>query len=176
MSILPVLEIPNPVLTRQAQPVSLVTPDIQKLLDDMLETMYATHGVGLAGNQVGVLKRVVVIDCAGEGEEPDPLKMVNPEIIWKSEETLCRNEGCLSIPREYADVERHARVTVRYTDENGRLCERTADGLLGVAIQHELDHLDGVLFIDHLSAFKRQRLLKHLEKRRRKQARDAGQE
>lgn len=175
MSILPVLEIPNPILTQQAQPVAAVTPDIQKLLSDMLETMYFTNGVGLAGNQVGILKRVVVIDCAGEGEAPDPLKMVNPEIIWKSEETLCRSEGCLSIPREYADVERHARVTVRYTDENGRLCERTADGLLGVAIQHELDHLEGVLFIDHLSALKRQRLLKHLEKRRRKQARDAGQ-
>lgn len=175
MSILPVLEIPNPILTQQAQPVAAVTPDIQKLLSDMLETMYFTNGVGLAGNQVGILKRVVVIDCAGEGEAPDPLKMVNPEIIWKSEETLCRSEGCLSIPREYADVERHARVTVRYLDENGRLCERTADGLLGVAIQHELDHLEGVLFIDHLSALKRQRLLKHLEKRRRKQARDAGQ-
>lgn len=175
MSILPVLEIPNPILTQQAQPVAAVTPDIQKLLSDMLETMYFTNGVGLAGNQVGILKRVVVIDCAGEGEAPDPLKMVNPEIIWKSEETLCRSEGCLSIPREYADVERHACVTVRYTDENGRLCERTADGLLGVAIQHELDHLEGVLFIDHLSALKRQRLLKHLEKRRRKQARDAGQ-
>ena len=175
MSILPVLEIPNPILTQQAQPVAAVTPDIQKLLSDMLETMYFTNGVGLAGNQVGILKRVVVIDCAGEGEAPDPLKMVNPEIIWKSEETLCRSEGCLSIPREYADVERHACVTVRYLDENGRLCERTADGLLGVAIQHELDHLEGVLFIDHLSALKRQRLLKHLEKRRRKQARDAGQ-
>ncbi len=175
MSILPVLEIPNPILTQQAQPVAAVTPDIQKLLSDMLETMYFTNGVGLAGNQVGILKRVVVIDCAGEGEAPDPLKMVNPEIIWKSEETLCRSEGCLSIPREYADVERHARVTVRYTDENGQIQERTADGLLGVAIQHELDHLEGVLFIDHLSALKRQRLLKHLEKRRRKQARDAGQ-
>lgn len=175
MSILPVLEIPNPILTQQAQPVAAVTPDIQKLLSDMLETMYFTNGVGLAGNQVGILKRVVVIDCAGEGEAPDPLKMVNPEIIWKSEETLCRSEGCLSIPREYADVERHARVTVRYTDENGQIRERTADGLLGVAIQHELDHLEGVLFIDHLSALKRQRLLKHLEKRRRKQARDAGQ-
>ncbi len=175
MSILPVLEIPNPILTQQAQPVAAVTPDIQKLLSDMLETMYFTNGVGLAGNQVGILKRVVVIDCAGEGEAPDPLKMVNPEIIWKSEETLCRSEGCLSIPREYADVERHACVTVRYTDENGQIQERTADGLLGVAIQHELDHLEGVLFIDHLSALKRQRLLKHLEKRRRKQARDAGQ-
>ena len=176
MTRLNVLEIPHPILTQKTLPVEEVTPEIRKLLTDMLETMYATHGVGLAGNQVGVLKRVVVIDCAGEGENPDPIKMVNPEIIWKSEEMLCRSEGCLSIPREYADVERHARVTVRYTDENGQICERTADGLLGVAIQHETDHLDGILFIDHLSMLKRQRLIKHLEKRRRKQMREAEQE
>ena len=170
MTKLTVLEIPHPVLYEKAQPVEKITPEIQTLLSDMLETMYKTNGVGLAGNQVGVLKRVVVIDCASKEDEPDPIKMVNPKIIEKSEEMVCHNEGCLSIPREYADVVRHETVTVEYLDENGTLKQRKADGLLAIAIQHELDHLEGVLFIDHLSPLKRKMLLKHLEKRRKKQA------
>lgn len=170
MTKLTVLEIPHPVLYEKAEPVEAVTPEIQKLLSDMLETMYKTNGVGLAGNQVGVLKRVVVVDCAGKDEEPDPIKMVNPRIIERSEEMVCHNEGCLSIPREYADVIRHEKVTVEYLDENGKLTQRTADGLLAIAFQHELDHLEGILFIDHLSPLKRKMLLKHLEKRRKKQA------
>lgn len=169
MAKLKVLEVPHPVLRETAEPVKAVTAEIKQLLSDMLETMYATNGVGLAGNQVGVLKRVVVIDCQDEAEKPDPIKLVNPEIIARSDEKVCHNEGCLSVPREYADVERSACVTVRYLDENGRVCERAATGLLAIAIQHELDHLDGKLFIDYLSPFKRQRLLKHLEKRRKKQ-------
>ena len=171
MTKLTVLEIPNPILYEKAQAVECVTPEIQTLLSDMLETMYKTNGVGLAGNQVGVLKRVVVIDCAGKEEKPDPIKMVNPKIISRSEEMVCHNEGCLSIPREYADVVRHEKVTVEYLDENGTLKRRSADGLLAIAIQHELDHLEGILFIDHLSPLKRKMLIKHLEKRRRKQAR-----
>ncbi len=170
MTKLTVLEIPNPILYEKAQVVEHVTPEIQTLLSDMLETMYKTNGVGLAGNQVGVLKRVVVIDCAGKDEKPDPIKMVNPKIIARSEEMVCHNEGCLSIPREYADVIRHEKVTVEYLDENGTLKQRSADGLLAIAIQHELDHLEGILFIDHLSPLKRKMLIKHLEKRRRKQA------
>lgn len=170
MTKLTVLEIPHPVLYEKALPVEEVTPEIQTLLSDMLETMYKTNGVGLAGNQVGVLKRVVVIDCASKEEDPDPIKMVNPRIIKRSEEMVCHNEGCLSIPREYADVVRHETVTVEYLDENGTLKQREADGLLAIAIQHELDHLEGVLFIDHLSPLKRKMLLKHLEKRRKKQA------
>lgn len=173
MTKLTVLEIPHPVLYEKAEPVEKVTPEIQTLLSDMLETMYKTNGVGLAGNQVGVLKRVVVVDCAPKGETPDPIKMVNPKIIERSDELVMHNEGCLSIPREYADVERHARVTVEYLDENGVLKQRSADGLLAIAFQHELDHLDGILFIDHLSPLKRKMLVKHLEKRRRKQAREA---
>ena len=171
MTKLTVLEIPHPVLYEKAQPVEEVTTEIQTLLSDMLETMYKTNGVGLAGNQVGVLKRVVVIDCASKEEKPDPIKMVNPRIIEKSEEMICHNEGCLSIPREYADVVRHETVTVEYLDENGTLKQRKADGLLAIAIQHELDHLEGILFIDHLSPLKRKMLLKRLEKRRKKQAR-----
>ncbi len=173
MTKLKVLEVPHAILRQTAEPVEAVDQEIKQLLSDMLETMYATNGVGLAGNQVGVLKRVVVIDCQDEHENPDPIKLVNPQIIARSSECVCHNEGCLSVPREYADVERSAAVTVRYQDENGQVCERSATGLLAIAIQHELDHLDGKLFIDYLSPFKRQRLLKHLEKRRKKEARIA---
>lgn len=168
MSLLKVLEVPHPILRETAQPVASVTPEIKKLLSDMLETMYATNGVGLAGNQVGELQRIVVIDCGHDN--PDPIKMVNPEIIAHSETRIYHNEGCLSVPREYADVERWETVTVRYTDENGKQKTRETEGLLAIAVQHELDHLDGTLFIDHLSPLKRKRLLKHLEKRRKKEA------
>lgn len=176
MTKLKVYEIPSPVLQEKALPVEQITPEIQKILADMLETMYATHGVGLAGNQVGLLQRLVVMDCASSEEEPNPIKMVNPVIIERSKEMVFHNEGCLSIPREYADVERHEWVTVRYLDENGKEQTLTADGLLGICIQHETDHLDGILFIDHLSPLKRQRLVKHLEKRRRKQACEIAEE
>ena len=170
MAILPVLEIPNQILLQKAQPVEMVTEEIKQLLSDMLETMYATHGVGLAGNQVGVLKRVVVLDCADRDDEPDPIKMVNPKIIWKSEEMICHNEGCLSIPRQYADVTRHAEVEVEYTDENGQIKRRRTGGLLAIGIQHELDHLEGILFIDYVSPLKRKMMLKRLEKNRKRAA------
>ena len=170
MTILKVFEVPSPVLEQKALPVDVVTPEIKQVLADMLETMYATHGVGLAGNQVGLLQRLVVMDCAGADEQPNPIKMVNPEIIEKSEELVLHNEGCLSIPREYADVERHEWVIVQYLDENGKQQTLKATGLLSICVQHETDHLDGILFIDHLSPLKRKRVLKHLEKRRRKAA------
>ena len=173
MAKLKVLEIPHPVLREKAKAVEKVDHRIVGLLDDMLETMYAYNGVGLAANQVGLLERLVVIDCAREGEKPDVLQMVNPKITAHSEEILCRNEGCLSVPREYADVDRFAVVTVEYLDKKGEKKTRTADGLLGMAIQHELDHLDGILFIDYLSKLKRDRLLHHLEKRRKKEAKEA---
>ena len=173
MAKMKVLEVPHPILRQKAKEVQKVDARIVGLLDDMLETMYASNGVGLAANQVGLLERIVVIDCAREGEEPDPLQMVNPKIISHSEEILCRNEGCLSVPREYADVDRFAVVTVEYLDKKGEKKTRTADGLLGMAIQHELDHLDGIVFIDYLSKLKRDKLLKHLEKRRRKEAKEA---
>lgn len=173
MTKMKVLEVPHPILREKAKPVEKVDNRIQTLLDDMLETMYASNGVGLAANQVGLLERIVVIDCAKEGEEPDILQMVNPKIISHSDEILCRNEGCLSVPREYADVDRFSVVTVEYLDKNGEKKTRTADGLLGMAIQHELDHLDGILFIDYLSKLKRDKLLHHLEKRRRKATKEA---
>ena len=173
MTKLKVFEIPEPVLRQKAEKISEITPEIVQTLDDMLETMYASNGVGLAGNQVGLAKRLVVIDCANKDEEPDVLQMVNPVIISHSEETSCQSEGCLSLPREYADVERWAEVVVEYTDKHGKKQQRSASGLLAVAIQHELDHLEGILFIDHLSKLKRDRLLKHLEKRRRKEAKEA---
>lgn len=173
MSKMKVLEIPHPILREKAKAVEKVDARIAEILDDMLETMYASNGVGLAANQVGLLERLVVIDCAREGEEPDVLQMVNPKIIAHSEEILCRNEGCLSVPREYADVDRFSVVTVEYLDKKGQKKTRTADGLLGMAIQHELDHLDGILFIDYLSKLKRNKLLHHLEKRRKKEAKEA---
>lgn len=176
MAILPVLEIPNQILLQKAEPVSVVDDEIKQLLSDMLETMYATHGVGLAGNQIGVLKRVVVLDCADRDDEPDPIKMVNPKIIWKSEEMICHNEGCLSIPRQYADVTRHAEVEVEYTDENGQIKRRRTGGLLAIGIQHELDHLEGILFIDYVSPLKRKMMLKRLEKNRKRAAEAAALE
>ena len=173
MSKMKIYEIPEPVLRQKAEKVGAVDASVRQLLSDMLETMYAGNGVGLAANQVGLLKRLVVIDCAKDEEEPDPIKMVNPEIIAHSDNKILHNEGCLSLPREYADVERWETVKVRYTDENGKEQTRDADGLLAIAMQHEIDHLDGILFIDYLSKLKRDKLLTHLEKRRKRESEDA---
>ena len=173
MTRLPILEIPHPLLRQTAEPVAAVDNDIRQLLDNMLETMYASKGVGLAGNQVGVLKRIIVIDCNDEEGLPKPIRLVNPRIMAQSDEIVCHNEGCLSIPQEYADIDRPACVTVAYQDETGT--ERTikADGLLAIALQHEIDHLDGKLFVDYLSPLRRKRLLNHLEKQRRKEKEEA---
>ena len=168
-----IFEIPEPVLRQKAEKVEAVDAVIRQTLSDMLETMYAGNGVGLAANQVGLLKRLVVIDCARDEEDPQPIKMVNPEIIAHSENKILHNEGCLSLPREYADVERWETVTVHYWDENGIEQTRETDGLLAIAMQHEIDHLDGILFIDYLSKLKRDRLLKHLEKRRKRESEEA---
>lgn len=173
MSKMKIYEIPEPVLRQKADVVAVVDASIRQTLSDMLETMYAGNGVGLAANQVGLLKRLVVIDCAGDDEQPDPIKMVNPKIVAHSDNKILHNEGCLSLPREYADVERWETVTVQYTDENGQEKIREAAGLLAIAMQHEIDHLDGILFIDYLSKLKRDKLLHHLEKRRRKEAKEA---
>ena len=170
MSKMKIYEIPEPVLRQKAEKVAEVNAAIRKTLDDMLETMYKGNGVGLAANQVGLLKRLVVIDCAGNDEEPAPIKMVNPEIIAHSDNKILHNEGCLSLPREYADVERWETVTVRYLDENGKEQTLETDGLLAIAMQHEIDHLDGILFIDYLSKLKRDKLLTHLEKRRKRES------
>ena len=167
MTKLTIYEIPEPVLRQKAEPVADVNPAIAKILADMLETMYAGNGVGLAGNQVGLLQRLVVVDCASQDEEPNPIKLVNPRIIAHSGNKICHNEGCLSIPKEYADVDRYETVVVAYQDEHGENKQISADGLLAIALQHEIDHLDGILFIDYLSKLKRDKLLRHLEKKRR---------
>ena len=164
MAKLKVYEYPHPVLKQKAEKVDGVDDEMRKVLDDMLETMYAENGCGLAAPQVGVSKRVVVIDIAHEGEEPNPLYMVNPEIIWRSEEKEVCEEGCLSLPTLRAEVERPASVRIKYLDYNGDECELCAEDFLAVAVQHELDHLDGVLYIDHVSRLKRQMLIKKLNK------------
>jgi len=170
MAKMKIYEIPEPVLRQKAEKVAAVDASVRQTLSDMLETMYAGNGVGLAANQVGLLKRLVVIDCAGQDEEPQPIKMVNPEIIAHSDNKILHNEGCLSLPKEYADIERWEEVTVCYIDENGQKREITTGGLLAIAMQHEIDHLDGILFIDYLSKLKRDRLLTHLEKRRKRES------
>ncbi len=167
MARLKVYEYPHPILKKKAEKVAVVDDQLRRVLDDMLETMYAENGVGLAAPQVGLSQRMVVIDIAHEGEKPSPLYLVNPEIVWRSEETEICEEGCLSVPEMRAEVERPASVRVTYLDYQGKECEILAEDFLAVAMQHELDHLDGVLYIDKISRLKRQMLLKKLEKNRR---------
>ena len=171
MAILPVLEIPNQILLQKAQPVEMVTEEIKQLLSDMLETMYAEKGVGLAAPQVGVSKRIIVIDTEQRDEDGNykpgnPMCLINPEIISKSEETIFFCEGCLSVPKQNADVERYYQIKVRYLDKNGKEQELEAEDYLAVVLQHEIDHLDGILYIDRISRLKRNMLLKKLEKYR----------
>jgi len=137
---------------------------------DMLETMYSAPGIGLAAPQVGVAKRVIVVDCAREGEAPAPLKIANPEILWRSQELMTNSEGCLSLPEHYADVTRAAEIRLRYLDEQNEIRELRAKGLLATCIQHEIDHLEGVLFVDHISTLKRGIILRKLAKAKRQKA------
>ncbi|KJE33790.1 peptide deformylase [Thalassospira sp. HJ] len=164
MALREILIVPDPRLKKECAPVEEVNDEIKTLLDDMLETMYAAPGIGLAAPQIGVMKRVVVMDVSDDKDKPEPLKLINPEIIWESEDTSVYQEGCLSIPEQYADVERPAEVGMRYMDENGEMHEIEADGLLATCIQHEIDHLDGVLFTDYLSALKRNMIMKKVQK------------
>lgn len=165
MSVLKLYEYPHPVLREKCEKAGRVDDELRRFLDDMLETMYADKGCGLAAPQVGVTKRIIVLDSNPSDEDLSarrPMYLVNPEIIWHSEETLMFNEGCLSLPKQSADVERFERVRVRYTDYNGKEREVLADDMLAIILQHEIDHLDGILYIDHLSRLKRSRLLKKL--------------
>ena len=166
MARLKVYEYPHSVLKKKAEKVACVDDELRRVSDDMLETMYAENGVGLAAPQVGLSQRMVVIDIAHEGEKNNPLYLVNPEIIWRSEEMVCGEEGCLSVPDQRAEVERHAQVRVHYLDYDGKEQEILADDFLAIVIQHELDHLDGILYIDRISRLKRQMLLKKLKKHR----------
>jgi len=164
MAVLPIITAPDPRLKRIAEPVKKVDAEVRRLMDDMLETMYKAPGIGLAAPQVGALKRVIVIDIAREDEKPEPLRMANPELIWVSEEDAVYNEGCLSLPEHYADVTRPAAIKVRYIDHENEIRVLEADGLLATCIQHEMDHLEGILFVDHLTALKRNIILRKLLK------------
>ena len=164
MAIREILVVPNPLLKEVSKPVTAVDDELRALMDDMLETMYAAPGIGLAAIQVGVPKRVIVMDIARGEEEPHPRYFVNPEIVWASEETKPWEEGCLSVPEIYDEVERPAQVKLRYLDYHGAAVEEDADGLFAVCIQHEMDHLNGVLFIDHLSRLKRERAVSRVKK------------
>jgi peptide deformylase len=164
MAIREILTVPHPVLKQVSEPVETVDDDLRALMDDMLETMYAAPGIGLAAVQIGVPKRVIVMDIARPEEPKNPQYFVNPEIVWASEETAPYEEGCLSVPEIYDEVERPARVKLRYLNYQGEPVEEDADGLYAVCIQHEMDHLNGVLFIDHLSRLKREQAVKKVKK------------
>jgi peptide deformylase len=165
MAVREIITVPHPLLKQVSKPVQGGVDDaLRALMDDMLETMYAAPGIGLAAVQIGVPQRVIVMDLAREDEPPQPRYFVNPEITWRSEEMAIREEGCLSVPEIYDEVERPARVKIRYLDYQGAQIEEDAEGLLAVCIQHEMDHLDGVLFIDHLSRLKRDRAISKVKK------------
>jgi len=164
MARLPILVAPHPILKRKAQPVAEVDARVVKLMDDMVETMYDASGIGLAAPQVGVLDRVIVVDVHEKGEPQNPIRLANPEIVWSSDEKAVCEEGCLSVPEQYADVTRPQRIRVRYLDEKNQPQEIEADGMLATCIQHEIDHLNGVLFVDYLSMLKRNILLKKVQK------------
>ncbi|MGI9463036.1 MAG: peptide deformylase [Aestuariivirgaceae bacterium] len=165
MALLEIIKLPDPVLKTVSTPVEAVTDDVRALLDDMIETMYDAPGIGLAAVQIGVAKRMIVIDAVKDEDAPrDPIFLVNPEIIWSSEELAEYEEGCLSIPEVFGNVTRPAEVKVRYLDRDGKACERHCDGLLATCVQHELDHLNGVLFIDHLTRLTRDRVVKKFAK------------
>ncbi|MFM8860338.1 MAG: peptide deformylase [Methylocystis sp.] len=164
MALLPIVTLPDPSLRKISQPVDQIDAEIHRLLDDMLETMYAAPGIGLAAIQVAVPKRIVVIDIGKTEEERSPLFLINPEITWASEELSLYQEGCLSVPDYYEDVKRPATVQVRHLNREGQLVEFKAEGLLATVVQHELDHLEGGLFIDHLSRLKRDRVMKKFNK------------
>lgn len=171
MTILRILTVDNAadlaVLKSKSTNVAAVTDELRQLMDDMLETMYAAPGIGLAAVQIGDTRRVIVMDLSREGEEKAPRYFVNPEILWSSEELAPYEEGCLSVPEIYDEVQRPARVGLRYLDYRGDLIEEEADGLFAVCIQHEIDHLEGIIFLDHLSRLKRERAMTKLRKARK---------
>ena len=159
MALIPIILIPDPVLRKVAAPVAEITDGTRQLLDDMADTMYDAPGIGLAAPQVNISERIIVMDC-GRDEAPELHKMINPEIVASSEERSVLEEGCLSIPNQTADVERPANVDVRYLDVDGNEQMLHCEGLLAACVQHEIDHLDGVLFIDHISRLKRDMIVR----------------
>ena len=172
MAKLQIITAPDPRLKLKAKPVGQVDDEIRRLMDDMLETMYAAPGIGLAAPQVGVAKRVLVLDVS-QGEPPrQPLRIADPEIVWASDDDVVYEEGCLSVPDHYAEVARPANVRIRYRDEQDKVQEIEPTGLLATCLQHEIDHLEGTLFIDHISALKRNMILRKLLKARKEAERD----
>lgn len=174
MAIRDILKLPDRTLRKASKPVTKITPEILALLDDMLETMYAAPGIGLAAIQIGIPKRLVVVDTArGEDEPKNPLFFINPEIVWSSEEMNEHEEGCLSIPEVFDTVKRPAEVRVRYLDRKGKEKELKCSGILATCIQHEIDHTNGMLFIDHLTRLKRDRIVKKFAKAAKREKADA---
>ena len=166
MARLPIIVAPDPRLKQVAEPVARVDDALRRLADDMLETMYDAPGIGLAAPQVGVSRRLIVVDVAPK-EAPAPLVLFNPTFTWVSDEDASWNEGCLSLPEHYADVIRPKAIKVAYLDREGEPRELSADGLLATCVQHEMDHLDGILFVDHISALKRNMILRKLLKQKK---------
>jgi peptide deformylase len=170
MAIYPILTIPDPVLRQQAAPVERVDQELRRLMDDMLATMYDAPGVGLAAPQIGISRRVIVMDAARDDDPPDPLVMINPEILERSDELRLHEEGCLSIPEITAEVERPGEVRVAFLDREGKPQEVELEGIWATIVQHEVDHLNGVLFIDYLSRLKRDMIVKKFTKQKRVEA------
>ncbi len=164
MTIYPILIAPDPRLKVKSEPVMEVDDDIRQLMDDMLETMHSARGIGLAAPQIDIHKRIIVVDVGGDDEDSQPICMVNPEIVEVSDEDLSHDEGCLSLPEHFSEVIRPSSVRVRYLDQKNKIRELDADGILAVCIQHEIDHLDGILFVDHISSLKRNMILRKLIK------------
>ena len=168
MSIRNIVIEPDPILRQKSQPVEKIDKNLKKFLDEMLETMYAAPGIGLAAVQVGILRRIIVIDVSKNDEKPNPLFLINPEITFKSINMKTHEEGCLSIPGYFAEIERPAECHIKYIDYNGNRKLLKADGLLSTCVQHEIDHLNGVLFIDYLSKLKKDMIVKKLKKQKKR--------
>ena len=164
MTIKPLVLLPDPILRNKSEPLERVDEEVQLLADDMLETVYDAPGIGLAAIQIGIPRRMLVIDCSKEDEDRAPMVFVNPQIVDSSDDRSAYEEGCLSIPDYYAEVERPAEVTVDYLDRDGKQQQIRVDGLLATCLQHEIDHLNGVLFIDHISKLKRDMVIKKFTK------------
>ena len=167
MALRQILTEPNRILREKSLPVDKVDANIQKLMDDMLETMYAAPGIGLAAIQVGIAKRIIVLDIAQKEGTKNPIFIINPEIIEKSEVNLTYEEGCLSVPGQFAEIDRPNKCRIRYLDYNGQQNEINAEGMLSTCIQHEIDHLEGILFIDYLSKLRKSMIAKKLSKQKK---------
>ena len=171
MAIKTILTEPNKILRQISNPVDHVGEEEQKLMDDMLETMYAAPGIGLAAIQIGIPKRIIIMDISREKENKNPLHFINPEIVWKADEDIIYEEGCLSVPNQFAEINRPKECHVKYLDYFGQPQLLKAEGLLATCVQHEIDHLEGILFIDYLSKLKKTMIIKKLSKQKGKSER-----